>query len=206
MFVSPSTPPRLKAPRRLCITVAAACALLGIFSSTALASEGSGKCEGQAFSQPFAVLGDFNYYTLAPGSQFNSPEEGWQLSGGAQIVQASRPEGTEGGVLELPYGAEAVSPPMCVTLLYPTARMYVRRLQGSGDVKVSVSYANLKKPRGVASVHSSHGHWALSEPFEVRPQLGGESEESREVRFILSGRGEETVSDVYGIYVDPRMI
>jgi hypothetical protein len=176
-------------------------------TATAATATGATKCEGQAFSQPFAQLGDFNYYTLAPGGQFNSAEEGWQLSGGARIVEAARPDESDGGVLELPAGAEAVSPPMCVTLLYPTARMYVRRLEGGGTVKVSVFYPNLKKPRSVANLKSKPGQWELSAPFEVRPQLGGESEETREVQFTLSSRGEgEATYDVYGLYVDPRML
>ena len=164
------------------------------------------KCEGQEFSQPFTALGDLNYYTLAPGGQFESAGEGWQLSGGARIVETGRPDETQGGVLELPSGSEAVSPPMCVTLLYPTARVYVRRAEGGGSVRVWVSYPNLKKPRGVASLKTKLGQWALSAPFEVRPQLGGLSEETREVRFILSAKGDESEYQVYGLYVDPRML
>ena len=61
---------------RLAGCVAAAClALLAISSAPALAAS---TCEGQTFSQPFEALGDFNYYTLVPGAQFNGPSEGWR--------------------------------------------------------------------------------------------------------------------------------
>lgn len=207
MFVTPTRPTALRALRVLCLSAGASLTSLALLgTSTALASEASGRCEGQAFSQPFAQLGDFNYYTLAPGSQFNSGEEGWQLSGGARVVSASSPLG-EGGALEMPGGSEAISPPMCVTLLYPTARMFVRRLEGDGNLRVSVSYANLKKPRRVAGLHGKMGQWTLSESFEVRPQLGGETEEAREVRFtLLSTGGNEPTYQVDGLYVDPRMV
>ena len=207
MYLSPSRPAAARAARRLFLSALACSASLGALSaSPALASEGSATCEGQAFSQPFAALGDFNYYTLVSGSQFNSAEEGWQLTGGAHIAQSNRPEGSTGGVLELPPGAEAISPPECVTLQYPTARTYARRTEGEGRVRVAVAYANMRTARQVALLWSKAGSWRLSEPFDIRPELGGLGEEARQVRFIFSTNEEHTaVYDVYSVYVDPRM-
>ncbi|HTZ87521.1 MAG TPA: hypothetical protein VMB05_12710 [Solirubrobacteraceae bacterium] len=173
-------------------------------------------CPGQTFAQPFESQNDENYYTLVEGSEFNGPEEGWDLKYGAEVVQATRPDGSEGGVLDLPTGAIAVSPPVCVTLQYPKARAYVENAEGQGGgVTVGVFYAGAKPvgglplsvplglPVGQLSAKKNAG-WELSNPFNVKPQLGGSEEGTREVRFIFANlsRGEYHVS---GLYVDPRM-
>jgi hypothetical protein len=165
-------------------------------------------CPGEIFSQPFAALNDFGYYTLVEGSEFNGPEEGWELSGGAQIVPATHPDGSSGQVLDLPSGAEAFSPPVCVTLLYTTARMWAQTVQGGGAVAVSVSYAGTKSeeaPKGVGQLQGQLGRWTLSKPFSVQPQLAGKTEETRQVRFHLTAGGDENEYQLFSLYIDPRM-
>jgi hypothetical protein len=181
-----------------CVT-AACLAVLAVSSAPALAAS---TCEGQTFSQPFEALGDYNYYTLVQGSQFNSPSEGWRLSDGAQIVESTGPDGSRGGVLDLPAGARAVSPPVCVTLLYPSARVYVRNSESGGVVRVAVAYAVTGIVARVAGIRAQTG-WSVSEPFSVLPELGGAGEETRQVRFIFTGRSGDTQLD--GLYVDPWM-
>jgi hypothetical protein len=204
MLISSSGPTTRKLPRRIACAALGALALLAVSSAPALAASA---CEGQAFSQPFAALGDYNSYTLVPGSQFNGPAEGWQLSGGAHVAEATRPDGSSGGVLELPPGAQAVSPPVCVTPLYPTARVFVDNAETGGSVTVAVAYANTKtanKPKAVTGVQAVNGGWTLSEAFSIRPQLLG-GEESGEVRFLLTASSKVTSFQLYGLYVDPWM-
>jgi hypothetical protein len=203
MLPTPPRRPIRRAGRALALAATTSVAVIAFSSTPALAASTS--CEGQTFSQSFASFGDLNQYTLAPGSQFDSPEEGWELSAGAQIVQAQRPDGRSGGVLELPVGgARAESPPVCVTLAYPTARMWLRELNGAGNVKVSVVYAGRTQTgRSVAALYAN-GVWAPTLPFEVRPELGGFSEEAREVRFIFAASGGHGFQ-ISGLYVDPRM-
>jgi hypothetical protein len=165
-------------------------------------------CPGQTFSQPFEALNDSNYYTLVEGSEFKSPEEGWALTNGAEVVEGTGPEGSSGSSLNLPSGAEAVSPPVCVTLLYPTARVYVQNVEGGGGVAVSVAYAGTKtegKPKNVGQVHGEHGEWTLSNPFNVQPQIAGHTEETHQVRFHFTAGGKNNDYRIYGLYVDPRM-
>jgi hypothetical protein len=184
------------------LTVAAAPAL-----ADSRATETPARCEGQTFDQHFSGYGDSNYYTLAPGGEFNSPSEGWELSKGAQIVQAARPDGT-GGVLNMPSGSVAVSPPECVTLQYPTARVSVRDVIGSEGVSVAVAYANTKTaeaPKNVGQVHGQQSSWTLSTPFNVQPQTAGHGEETREVRFVFTANGKTSDFQLSGLYVDPRM-
>jgi hypothetical protein len=166
-------------------------------------------CPGQTFSQPFAMLGDNSFYTLVPGSEFNSSGEGWELHGGAQILQASRPNGGTGGVLDMPGGSLAVSPPVCVTLQYPTARAWVEDVKGTSSVAVGVYYAGGRageSAQQVGQLSSAPGHgWQLSSPFEVRPELAGSAEGVREVRFVYASTSRYGDAHLSGLYVDPRM-
>jgi hypothetical protein len=163
-------------------------------------------CPGQVFSQAFAAFEDSRFYTLAPGGEFNAPSEGWTLSGGAHLITTTRPDGVTGGALDLPGGAIATSPPICVTLAYPIARVWVNGISGSKGVAVRVSYANTQselEPKDVGGVRSPRGNWTLGE-FNVAPQLAGREEAAREVRFIFEGR-KHTESALYDLYIDPRM-
>ncbi len=206
----PKIEPRM--PKRIALKLAAAAstglALLSVLGSApALAASGA-TCEGQTFTQPFSLFGDNSYYMLVPGSQFNTGGEGWQLSNGAHITESIRPFGLRGATLELPSGAEAVSPPVCVNMTYETAKTWVRRTSGNGYLKVFVSYAGTRsenRPVKVANFHP--GAWWSAEAFEVEPGLvSGEPQEAREVRFILSAGGQSTDYQLYGVYVDPRML
>ncbi len=164
-------------------------------------------CPGQSFYQPFLEYGDSNYYTLVEGSEFNGPEEGWQLRGGASIVEATRPDGSTGGVLDMPSGAVAVSPPVCVTLQYPTARGWVESVEGSGAIAVAAVYTGGKMPSlSVAQLSSKQGTgWELSKPFNLKPQLGGLEEGTREVRFVYVAGGRSSDFHLSTLWVDPRL-
>jgi hypothetical protein len=161
-------------------------------------------CPGQTFLQPFTELKDSNYYTLVEGSESASTGEGWELLGGASVVEGTRPDGTSGGVFDLPSGAVAISPPTCVTLAYPTARAWVEDVEGGGGVQVSVYYPGKPvKQAGVLNAKAKLG-WELSAPFNVQPQLTGSVEGVREVRFVYANTGKKSDYHVAGLYVDPR--
>jgi hypothetical protein len=201
------TPPTAPAPAVATAPVQAAATV--VKAAPAKVSAELAVCPGQTFSQPFEALKDSNYYTLVEGSEFNAPEEGWELSNGASVVAGTRPDGSAGGVLDLPAGAYAVSPAVCVTLQYPTARGYVEDVQGGGGVTVGVYYAGAKsgaagQPVGQLSAKQGKG-WELSNPFDVKPELGGSEEGVREVRFIFANTGKNSDFHVSGLYVDPRM-
>ncbi len=139
-----------------------------------------------------------------PGGEFNEEGEGWTLSDGASVIQAMRPDGSTGGVLNIPVGGKAVSPPMCVTLAYPTARAWVDGTGSGKGVAVSVSYAGTQSaetPEEVGKV-VGRGSWKLGR-FDVAPLLGGSEDAPREVRFVFEGR--KGTNQLFGIYVDPRM-
>lgn len=193
----------------------AAGAFIGLLCCSAVpalataASAGPGLCPGQVFSQPFLEQGDSSFYTLVPGGEFNSPSEGWLLYNGAHVLRTSRPSGTTGGVLDLPSGAVAISPPVCVTLQYPTARVWVRDVKGSEGVTTAVAYLGTRftvtTPQSVGQVHGQQTSWTLSNPINVQPQIGSGSEGTREARFVFLAGGRTSDFQLSGLWVDPHM-
>ena len=183
--------------------------LLSLWSASAMASNAGSEaavCPDQTFSQTFEGFGDFNWYTLVEGSEFNGGAEGWELSGGAEVVNGVRPDGSIGGVLKLPSGAEAVSPAVCVTLDYPKARTWVDAVDGGGGVAVELVYP--EKPEGVATGRlsdKSENNWTLSRQFNVKPQMAGGQEGVREVRFVYANHTKSSDFHIWGLFVDPRM-
>jgi hypothetical protein len=189
-----------------------AAALFGAIALTAPPAQAAGAvapavCPGQLFSQPFAGFEDLRYYVLAPGGEFNGPSsEGWTFTNGGHLASATRPSGNAGGALDLPAGATATSPPICVTLAYPAARVWLNGVSGEKGVSVAVSYAGTVselEPKGVGKVTSPRGTWTLGE-FNVAPRLAGKEEAPREVRFVFTARkGSESL--LYDLYIDPRL-
>jgi hypothetical protein len=157
-----------------------------------------------SFSQPFATAKDSNWYTLAPGQSVNSFDgTGWTLTGGAKIVTTTLADGTTGQVLDLPAGAKAVSPPMCVSAAYPTAKAEIRDVTGPPSVQLFVGYTGTKSweqptPAGGLPGKSA---WSSSPPLQLHPgNLFGWQEEV----FTLTGGNKGTDAQVYNLWVDPR--
>ncbi len=167
-------------------------------------------CPGQTFYQPFLAFGDADYYTLVENSEFDEGSGGWSLRNGAELIEGADPDGSSGGALELAPGAVAVSPPVCVTLQYPTARAWVRTVEGGSGLGVGVFYTGSRYGPAAADrvgrLGSDQGdEWVLSDPFEVKPELGGSAEGGREVRFVFANATRSSVFQLSGLSVDPRM-
>jgi hypothetical protein len=166
------------------------------------------ECQDPLLSQPFALFGDLRDYVQVPGGDFSSTS-GWQLRGGAKIVNARQNDGTPGSVLDLPSGGVAVSPTVCVDINYPTARMWSRTLKGWGGVAVAVAYQDTKtqfRPRLVDILRNRSSSWTLSQDIRIRPQIAGRDSGWRRVAFVFAAggtRGSEFQID--DLYVDPRM-
>ena len=205
-------PTALKYIRNLGLAAGLILGLLSLWSASASAAPGDpdaglAVCPGQTFSQPFEAFGDSDWYTLVEGSEFNGGAEGWDLRNGAQVVDGTRPDGSSGGVLDLPSGAIAISPVVCVTLQYPTARTWVESVGGNGGVTVGVYYSGARPAaHAVGRLNAKDGNgWTLSRPFNIKPQLTGSQEGVREVRFIYVNTTRASDLHIWGLYVDPRM-
>jgi hypothetical protein len=111
-----------------------------------------------------------------------------------------------GGALDLPAGAVAISPALCVDLTYPTARTWFRNVVGTSKVTVGVAYAGTRtatRPRWTAQLVGTSSAWRLSGDIDVRPQIGGIAFGWRQVAFVFVAdrAGGARIDD---FFVDPR--
>jgi hypothetical protein len=174
-------------------------------AATTTAAVDTSACTAPLLSQPFAAAKDYSWYTLLPGESPGSFDgTGWQLSGGARIVTTTLANGSTSTVLDLPSGAKAVSPTICVTSDYPTARTMVRDVVGSEGVFFYVSYQGTNTwdfPRNTGQVHGNGTAWTLSGKVNVQPSnLPG----WQPVRFTLIAGGNTSRFQIYDLYVDPH--
>ena len=159
-------------------------------------------CADPALTQPFAALGDSSNYTLLPGESPDSFDgTGWTLMGGAQVVEATLADGTTGDVLALPPGSGAISPVMCVTNAYPTARAMV---SGDMGVQFAVSYEGTDTwthPKNTGQLHGKKTGWQLSDHLNLQP---ANSSAWQLVRFMFTPPTKgPSVTSIYNFYVDP---
>jgi hypothetical protein len=193
--------PRRSISRALCTCFA----LLALTASAAQAQTFStAGCTEPPLSQPFAQANDHNYYMLAPGqSEGQFQGTGWTLSAGASIVTTTLPTGGSGQVLNMPSGSKAVSPVICVTTAYPTARLFVRNVVGGDAVNFAVGYAgfaSFEKPRSGGNVKGAGTNWTLSQPLNMSPE---HVEGWQLVQITLFAQGKASVVQIDDLYIDP---
>jgi hypothetical protein len=181
-------------------------ALAAQLSESGLSWGSASACSAPSLSQPFGAAHDSNWYTPVAGESPDSFDgTGWALSGGASIKHEPLADGHTGSVLDLPSGSVAISPPMCVSSGFPTARTMVRDVSGAEGVQVYVGYAGTQtaaQPQNTGQVHGQQTAWTLSDPFNVQP---GNSPGWQLMRFTLVSGGQHSDFQVYDFYVDPRM-
>ncbi len=183
-------------------------ALLGAGSAQAArwtgAPSSASACAVPALTQPFLSFGDPNWYAIAPGESYdNFSGSGWTLAGGARIVATKLSDWTTGDVLDLPHGATATSPAMCVTNDYTSARTMVREVTGSVGVSMSVAYGSSASDfDSVGTVKASGMQWSLSPVVSITP-VGSPGWQFAWYVFVATGATGE--DQLYNFYVDPRM-
>jgi len=178
-------------------------------------------CEAPLIERPYSPFGDKRDYVLAPGGSFEQPgTPGWQLSKGAKVAAGDDAftaadklitAHADGSLLELPKGARAISPAMCVDLNYPLFRFTSRAMTtpDNAEILVEVVYPNVSKPafEELKKFDGKQGSftyskWHVSDEIDLKPDLGGQASGGRltALRFTaLSGTWR--IDDVY---VDPR--
>ncbi len=161
-------------------------------------------CSTPVFSQPFSPWGDTNLYALAPGQTVdNFNGNGWILTTGAHVVSTRLANGSTATALELPLAGIAISPPMCVTDDYPTARTMVRGPGGQGVLMaVLYSYHGLWGNPIATGTIRAEGAWTASAVVNIHP---GPAVGWQWARFVLVGTSLTGPIDLYNFYVDPRM-
>jgi hypothetical protein len=163
-------------------------------------------CETPEYSQPFVNAHDSNWYTLLPGESPGIFEgNGWQLTGGAKVVTTIAGDGSTSQVLDLPSGSKAVSPVICVTSEYPTARGVVRNVKGSEGIFYYVEYegtSTWNHPKNTGQVHGSGSSWTTVTPVNMQPY---NTPGWQPMRITLIPGGKTSEFQIYDLYIDPRM-
>jgi hypothetical protein len=196
----------------LCSASAAFVALaLAASPAGAATAAGSTTC-WPATTQAFAASGDPSQYFLAPGGSFEAGTPAWSLAGGAAPVAGNNTAGgdptTNTTSLSLPAGSTATSPPVCMNLLTPTIRFYVRNT-GAATAKLGVTVL-YTPPNGkpmslqVAQITGT-GVWHPSTPIallmNVMALTSPTGTTNLSIQFRpLDATGQWRVDDVY---VDP---
>jgi hypothetical protein len=160
-------------------------------------------CPTPVVSQPFLTWGDSGWYTPAPGVTLDSfTAAGWTLSGGAEVISTTLADGLTGHVLDLPPGASATSPMVCVDSSEPTARMLTRMLGTRASNHAASFYVT---PVGSGKLTGGQPvdagtQWAESQPVNV---FRGNGAENANLTLVSN----QTTGDVrvYDLFIDPHM-
>ncbi len=192
---------------RLLSAVGTVGALLALMPAAA----GAATCT-TTLTQPFlATWGDANYYALAPGQSATpvgfETTGGWTLSGGAKFVSEPLYGGlSKGTVLDLPNDGSAVSPAMCVTSTYSSARAMIRYLSGTTGVNATAKYVSSGSLSGATTstgiLSGSGTAWTASSVLAITPPTSSGVESAT---FTLANSTSKSEDQVYDFYVDPKM-
>jgi hypothetical protein len=163
------------------------------------------KCSYPAATQVFSPWKDQGYYELAPEGGLEGGGTGWTLTGGAQLVETNESHFLNGAedhtALQLPYGATATSPPVCVDETTPNFRVMDENIGTRGaKLHVTVTYelANGTKAQQTDAPPADKG-WEPTPPLQL--QTDGEVERVARITFSdKDPKGEYLVDD---LYVDP---
>jgi hypothetical protein len=120
---------------RIAVLASAAWIVSGIPAGSAMAAS----CAYTQTSTLFSQWNDANLYTPFQGSTFESGASGWSWGGGANIVNGDGNtllSATSTHSVQIPGGGTAKSPWLCVNSYTPSMRFFVRRVSGTGDLRV----------------------------------------------------------------------
>lgn len=182
------------------------CALAAAAMPASAASLNTSQCSAAEYFQPFLYASDSNWYSPIPGESYdNLGGAGWQLYGGAKLVSTTLSDGSTGTILDLPSGSKAVTPVLCVTSEYPTARGIVRNLKGAEGVFFYVEYEGTGTwghPKNTGQIHGTGTAWTLVTPVNLQPE---KTAGLQPMRITLVPGGSTSDFQVYNLFVDPRM-
>ena len=121
---------------KLVVGLTAAVAAMVMLVPTAGAAT---SCAYTQTSTVFMPWLDLAQYTRFPGSAFESGASGWSWGGGAKIVTGDSNLALAAGshAVQVPGSGTAKSPWVCVNVTTPSMRFFVRRVSGSGSLKVN---------------------------------------------------------------------
>lgn len=119
--------------------VLSAVALGALALGAPIASADTSVCSTAPSSPVFGAWADQNLYTPFQGSNFENGAQGWSWGNGANIVSGDDDHllTTSGShAVQIPGGGTAKSPHLCVDSTMPSMRFFIRRVSGTGNLKV----------------------------------------------------------------------
>jgi hypothetical protein len=205
----------LISPRRI-VATALFFVIAGFVASTASARGRYASvqpCPAYPMVQPFLPWLDAGSYFLAPGGGFEGSTSGWNFKGGASVVSGNESYHVNGASdsrsLALPTGSSATSSLVCVTLLSPDARVFIRNT-GSllSLLRVDLNYTDASGRSRTATVGLLAGgsSWSLSLPVlflldSITPIVGSGGQTW--VSFTFTPAGTAGKWQIDDFYIDP---
>ena len=185
---------------RLILAVVGA-AILGVIC---FASPAQAACSYPDAEQVFAKWGDTRYYELAPDGGFEEAGNGWDFSGGAELVAGNETEFLNGEEdetsLSIPYGGVATSPRVCVDDTTPVFRLMALN---AGDEKaklqVTVTYELIGKSDARSTDVRAEDEWEPTKPLKLETK-GAEERVARISFTPKDAEGDWLIDD---LYIDP---
>jgi hypothetical protein len=170
-------------------------------------------CPSYTLTHPFTPWLDPGSYFQVPGGSFETGTPGWALVGGAAVVTGNEsfyvnsPADTES--LSIPQGSSATSPSVCVSLLNPDARLFVRNTGSALSLlRVGLNYtdASGRARTALVGLLPGLGVWTPSLPIlfitgSILPIVGANGQTWVSFTFTSIGLGGKWQIDDF--YVDP---
>jgi hypothetical protein len=179
------------------------------FNSAGATSASTAACPVPASSPVFSVLGDTADYFPLPDGSFTNGGAGWTLNGGASVVPGGEPWNVSGSTnpqsLNIPPGGSAISPPICVTSLFPSWRFFAQS-NGSSSLQASILWT---APGGMSGTlpepglsDSNYSSWAATPSLALGSLLMPGVVMTNRFEFTVpaNANGSWTIDDAY---VDP---
>jgi hypothetical protein len=200
------------APRSLVAALSAA-ALLALVPSVAHAATSTNPCSGQTLTQPFLPWLDPARYTLYPNGGFEKGASSWTLSGGAAVADGNERfqvrAASDHQMLALAGDASATGREMCVSLLDPTVRLFVRNTGSPlSSLEVDLIYTDAlgqKRTVPVATL-TAGSDWRPTAPILLLANLASPplvTNGTTQVALRLKTHGADGAWAVDDVYVDP---
>lgn len=197
--------------RTFCIAATAALTIGVSGASAGSFTSSAATCAEQVYEQPFLPWLDPANYVLSPGGSFEGSLGGWTLAG-ARVVSGNEPYFVSSSAdrlsLALPAGSSATSRPLCVSLLHPTLRFFVKSggslLSSLGVEVLFEDVFGAVRAAPIARVLAIGSRWQTTLPIPfllnvTAPLSLDGSTIAVAFRFTAKG-GPWTIDDVY---VDP---
>jgi hypothetical protein len=182
--------------------VVAALVAVGVFLG--LASSAQAACSYPDAEQVFAKWGDSDYYELAPDGGFEEGGNGWEFSGGAELVDGNEDhflnDPADDTSLRIPYGGVATSPMVCVDDTTPRFRLMALNAGDDGSkLYVKVTYVYPDETRVKVADVRAEDDWEPTEALKL------DTRNSQEVaaRISFSPKDDEGDWLIDDLYIDP---